>query len=84
MFVLIPFFIVFLIIVLNGLFTVKQQTVAVIERLGKFQSIKGPGLHLKIPILDSIAGRLNLKIQQLDVIVETKTEDKMCIRDSLQ
>lgn len=77
MFVLIPFFIVFLIIVLNGLFTVKQQTVAVIERLGKFQSIKGPGLHLKIPILDSIAGRLNLKIQQLDVIVETKTEDNV-------
>jgi regulator of protease activity HflC (stomatin/prohibitin superfamily) len=80
MFVLIPFFVIFLIIVLNGLFTVKQQTVAIIERLGKFQSVKGPGLHLKIPILDSIAGRLNLKIQQLDVIVETKTEDNVFVK----
>lgn len=80
MFVLAPLFILFLIIVLNGLFIVKQQTVAIVERLGKFQGIKGPGLHLKIPVLDSIVGRLSLKIQQLDVMVETKTEDNVFIK----
>jgi regulator of protease activity HflC (stomatin/prohibitin superfamily) len=73
-------FFIFLIIVINGLFTVKQQTVAIVERLGKFESIKGPGLHLKIPVLDRIAGRLSLKIQQLDVIVETKTEDNVFVK----
>lgn len=80
MFVLAPIFIIFLLLVINGLFTVKQQTVAIVERLGKFQGIKGPGLHLKFPIIDSIAGRLNLKIQQLDVIVETKTEDNVFVK----
>lgn len=80
MFVLAPVFLIFLIIVLNGLFIVKQQTVAIVERLGKFQGIKGPGLHLKIPVIDSIVGRLSLKIQQLDVMVETKTEDNVFIK----
>lgn len=80
MFVLVLFFLLFLIVVMTGLFTVKQQTVAIVERLGKFQSIKGPGLHLKIPVIDSIAGRLSLKIQQLDVMVETKTEDNVFIK----
>ena len=56
-------------------FIVKQQSAAVIERFGKFQSIRQSGLQLRIPIVDSIAGRLSLKIQQLDVIVETKTKD---------
>jgi len=80
MYIIIPFLLIFIVILLNGLFTVKQETVAIVERLGKFHSIKGPGLHLKLPILDSIAGRLNLKIQQLDVIVETKTEDNVFVK----
>ncbi len=61
-------------------FTVKQQTAAVLERFGKFQSIRGSGLHLKIPIIDKIVNRVNLKIQQLDVIVETKTKDDVFVR----
>ena len=61
-------------------FIVKQQSAAVIERFGKFQSIRQSGLQLRIPIVDTIAGRLSLKIQQLDVIVETKTKDDVFVK----
>lgn len=66
-------------IILSGVFTVKQQSSAVIERFGRYNSIRNSGLQLKIPIIDRIAGRLNLKIQQLDVIVETKTKDDVFV-----
>jgi len=61
-------------------FVVKQQTGAIIERFGKFQSIRQSGLQLKIPLIDRIAGRLSLKIQQLDVIIETKTKDDVFVK----
>lgn len=63
-----------------SLFIVKQQTSAVIERFGKFVSIRQSGLQLKIPIVDRIAGRVSLKIQQLDVLVETKTKDDVFVK----
>lgn len=66
-------------IILSGLFVVKQQTSVVVERFGKFQSIRQSGLNLKIPLVDKIAGRISLKIQQLDVIVETKTKDDVFV-----
>ena len=72
---LIPFVVITFFILSSGLFTVKQATAVIMERLGKFAGVKGPGLHLKIPIIDKVVGRINLKIQQLDVIVETKTLD---------
>lgn len=68
------------IIVITGIFTVKQQTAAIIERFGKFHSIRQSGLHLKIPLIDKISGKLSLKIQQLDVIVETKTKDDVFVK----
>jgi len=61
-------------------FTVKQQTSVVIERFGKFQSIRNSGLQLKIPVIDRIAGRVNLRIQQLDVIIETQTKDNVFVK----
>jgi len=61
-------------------FTVKQQTSAIIERFGKFKSIRQSGLQLKIPVIDRIAGRISLKIQQLDVIIETKTLDDVFVK----
>lgn len=66
-------------IIISGIFTVKQQTAAIVERFGKFLSIRNSGLHFKIPIVDKIAGRINLKIQQLDVNVETKTKDDVFV-----
>ena len=62
-----------------SLFIVKQESAAVIERLGKFHSVRHAGLHLRIPIIDNIAKRLNLRIQQLDVIIDTKTLDNVFI-----
>lgn len=79
-FILYPFIFLGLVIVLAAFFIVKQQTAAIIERFGRFQSIRHSGLQLKIPLIDRIAGRLSLKIQQLDVIVETKTLDDVFVR----
>jgi regulator of protease activity HflC (stomatin/prohibitin superfamily) len=79
-FFFIPLIVLGLIILFAAFFTVKQQTAAIIERFGKFQSICQSGLHLKIPIIDRIAGRLSLKIQQLDVLIETKTLDDVFVR----
>lgn len=67
------------VILLTGLFTVKQQSVAIVERFGRFKKAASAGLNFKIPIIDRIAGRLNLRIQQLDVRVETKTKDNVFV-----
>ena len=67
-------------VLMLAFFIVKQQSAAIIERFGKFQSIRQSGLQLKIPLIDRVAGRLSLKIQQLDVIVETKTLDDVFVR----
>ncbi len=69
-----------LLIFFSAFFTVKQQSAVVIERFGKFESIRNSGLQLKIPVIDRIAGRVNLRIQQLDVMIETKTKDNVFIK----
>lgn len=69
-----------LIIAVTALFIVRQQTSVIIERFGKFQSIRQAGLNIKIPLVDRTAGRISLKIQQLDVIVETKTKDDVFVQ----
>ena len=69
-----------LLVLFLSFFIVKQQSAAIIERFGKFISIRQSGLQLKIPVVDRIAGKLSLKIQQLDVIVETKTLDDVFTR----
>ena len=66
--------------VFSAVFIVKQQTAAIVERFGRFQSIRQSGLQLRIPVVDRIVGRLSLKIQQLDVIVETKTKDDVFVK----
>lgn len=72
--------VVLVLIILSGFFIVKQQQAALVERLGKFHSIRNPGFHFRIPIVDRISGRVSLRIQQLDVLVETKTKDDVFIR----
>ena len=69
-----------ILIFLASFFIVKQQTAAIIETFGKFSSIRQSGPQLKIPVVQRIAGRLSLKIQQLDVIVETKTLDDVFVK----
>ncbi len=79
-FILIPIFFFAFIILLMSFFVVKQQSAVIIERFGRFLSIRNSGLQMKIPLVDKIAGRVSLKIQQLDVIVETKTLDDVFVK----
>ena len=75
------FIILFIVLILFGtIFIVKQQSAAVVERFGKFVSVRHSGLQIKIPIVDRVAGRLSLRIQQLDVVVETKTKDDVFVK----
>ena len=69
--------VIVLILLMTGLFTVKQQTIAIVERFGRFKKASKAGLNFKIPLIDQIAGRVNLRVQQLDVQVETKTKDNV-------
>ena len=61
-------------------FIVRQQSAAVVERFGKFISVRHSGLQLKIPIIDRVSGRVSLRVQQLDVVVETKTKDDVFVK----
>jgi len=75
------FIILFITLILFGtFFIVKQQSAAVVERFGKFVNTRQSGLQIKIPIIDRVAGRLSLRIQQLDVVVETKTKDDVFVK----
>ena len=69
-----------LVVLLASFFIVKQESAAIVERLGKFHSVRHAGLQLKIPFIDQISRRMNLRIQQLDVIIDTKTLDNVFIR----
>ncbi len=63
----------------SGIFIVRQQQSDIIERFGKYHRLAGPGIHFKIPIIDRVAARMNLKVQQLDVSVETKSKDNVFV-----
>lgn len=69
-----------LFLIIFGFFIVKQQTAAIVERLGKFKAVRQSGFQFLIPIVDRISGRVNLRIQQLDVLVETKTKDDVFVK----
>ena len=75
----IPIIIIIVLLVFSAAFIVKQQTAVVLERFGKFLSIRNAGLQFKIPLVDRVAARLSLRIQQLDVNVETKTNDDVFV-----
>ena len=66
-------------LLLATFFTVEQRTVAMVQRLGRFLREAGPGLHARVPFIDKVIGRINLRVQQLDVRVETKTEDNVFV-----
>lgn len=75
-----PFILFVVFVFFSSFFVVKQQTAAIIERFGRFHSVRNSGLQMKIPLVDRIAGKLSLKIQQLDVVVETKTKDDVFVK----
>jgi len=64
-------------LLMGSLVVVQQQEVGVLQTWGKFNRLLEPGLHFKTPIMDRVSGRVSLRVQQLDVRVETKTEDNV-------
>lgn len=70
-------------ILFNTFFMVEQQTTAIVARFGKFVRSADAGLKVKIPFIDMIAGRISLRVLQLDVPVETKTSDNVFIKLSI-
>lgn len=62
------------------MFTVEQQQAALVQRLGKFARVAQAGLHFKTPFVEVVAGTINLRVQQLDVEVETKTKDNVFVK----
>ena len=71
---------ILVLLLFGAIFIVKQQTAAIIETFGRFSSIRQSGLQIKVPVVQRIAGRMSLKIQQLDVIIETKTLDDVFVK----
>ena len=72
-------FLLLIYIFFTTLFTVKQQSVAVIERFGRFQRLVNAGLNMKVPLIDRVAGRVNMRVQNLEVDIETKTQDNVFV-----
>ena len=78
----VPNIVIFLVIsllIFKTILIVREASAAVIERFGKFQSIRVSGLSLIIPFIDRKAATVNLRVQQLDVTVETKTLDNVFV-----
>jgi len=69
-----------LVILFTAVFTVDQQTVAVVERFGGYLKTSNAGLNIKIPLIDIVKGRLSLRVRQLDVPIETKTKDNVFVK----
>ncbi len=67
-------------IILGSFFTVETAQVAIVQRLGKFARVAGPGLNWKTPFLETVVRRLSMKVQQFDVQVETKTQDNVFVQ----
>lgn len=83
LFDLLPVIIVLVIVigvVISTLYVVRQQTVVIIERFGKYQKTAGSGIHLRLPFgIDNIAARIQLRVLQNDMVVETKTNDNVFV-----
>ena len=67
-------------IVLGSFFTVETAQVAVVQRLGKFARVAGPGLNWKTPYLEVVVQRMSMRVQQFNVQVETKTQDNVFVQ----
>ncbi|MGJ7439295.1 SPFH domain-containing protein [Streptococcus equinus] len=67
-------------IVASTLYVVRQQTVAIIERFGKYQTTSTSGIHIRLPFgIDKIAARIQLRLLQSEIVVETKTKDNVFV-----
>ena len=81
LFLVVPIIIVVLFLILfSSLYVVRQQSVAIIERFGKYQKLSNSGIHLRLPFgIDHIAARVQLRLLQSEIVVETKTQDNVFV-----
>lgn len=82
--VLVVIFVVVVALLFGGLrsslmFTVKTQENVIVERFGKFLRVAKPGLNFKAPFVDSLTKPISLRIQQLEVNIESKTKDNVFV-----
>ncbi|MDF7664210.1 SPFH domain-containing protein [Bifidobacterium sp. ESL0763] len=77
--ILVVILIIIVALVIAGLFVVPQQQAYVIERFGKFLIVQFAGIHVKIPVVDRIATKTNMRVNQLNVKLETKTLDNVFV-----
>lgn len=66
--------------ILSGFFQVRTAEAVVIQRMGKFLRVANAGINFKLPWLDQIAARIDLRVQQLALDVETKTKDNVFVK----
>ena len=67
-------------ILMSSIYVVRQQSVAIIERFGKYQKLSNSGIHLRAPFgIDKIAARVQLRLLQSEIVVETKTQDNVFV-----
>lgn len=67
-------------IVASMLYVVRQQTVVIIERFGKYYTTASSGIHIRLPFgIDKIAARIQLRLLQSEIVVETKTKDNVFV-----
>jgi regulator of protease activity HflC (stomatin/prohibitin superfamily) len=67
-------------VIFGSFFTVQTAEVAILQRLGKFSRVAGPGLNWKTPYIENVVRRMSMKVQQFDVQVETKTQDNVFVQ----
>ncbi len=59
---------------------VQERTAKIVQRFGGFSRILHPGINFIIPFLDRVAGTVSLKVNQLDIHIETKTRDNVFVK----
>ena len=73
-------FLIILGILISMLYVVRQQSVAIVERFGRYQKITTSGIHMRLPFgIDKIAARIQLRLLQSEIVVETKTKDNVFV-----
>ena len=63
----------------SGLFTVATAKAAIVQRFGRFVRVAGAGLNFKLPWVEQVVAKVDLRVQQLDVKMETKTKDNVFV-----
>ena len=80
LFILLILVLIASVIIISSVYVVRQQSVAIIERFGKYQKLSNSGIHVRAPFgIDRIAARVQLRLLQSEIVVETKTQDNVFV-----